>query len=291
VDRSLRSGYAPSVVSPRPATVVEELWRDLAPRLSDPTVPMSVKELRGALVDLRGARRDARADELAGLFSMIGLVCVRLRDFADALDAHRNAARYEPASANHPANAAAVLLLLKRFQQALDTLRDASTRPHKSPGFEFIMWLNMSQAHHGLGDAAQARLSFEHAIRHADAASYVDLFKLANQAAILGAEDDAVEFFARYVTLAQRGKRGETPAVEVIREAPAGLKARLADLPLLADAIERATARWDAPIPDEHQLAAEIHLSPEAWAKVADLVEQPPAPSEALRRLGHAARP
>jgi len=278
------------VTSPRPATVVEELRREVGSRLHDMSLPMSRNELRRALTELRRAQSDAQAEEFGALFTMIGMVYVRLDDPKSAIEAFRNAAHHEPTVADHPGHVASVLLRLTQFQPALDALRDARTKPHKHPGFEFVAWINTAEAYYGLGDGLAARLAFEEGVRHADPASHSDMFKLAHQAAIIDADDDAVEFFARYVTLAQGLERGELPAVEVIRQAPEELKVRLADLPPLAAAIERATARWDAPTPDEHQVAAEIQLDLDAWTKVMELVEHPPAPSETLRRLCHAAR-
>jgi tetratricopeptide (TPR) repeat protein len=277
-------------VSPvRPATVVEELFRELGPSVGDPSRPMSQRHLRSALTDLRQALRASPHEQLGALFNLIGQVCGRLNDPWGALDAHRNAARYEPLVATHLNNAAGVLVDLHRYQEALSTLRDARARPQTQPASTVSAWLNAAEAHHGLGDASAAREAFEVALANVDPASHTDLFKAATSAAAIGADEDAVELFARYAALVQGTERGDTPAVEIIRAAPNEMKAHIAGLPL-AGAIERVTARWDAPIPDEHQLASEIHLAPDAAVQLADLVEHPPAPSETLRRLGHAAR-
>jgi hypothetical protein len=128
--------------------------------------------------------------------------------------------------------------------------------------------LNISEAYYGLRDVPAARSAFGDARRYADPASGKDLYWLASTAATIGADEDAVEFFARYVALAEGTPCGETPAVEIIRAASPETKAPLADLPLLAAAIERVTERWDAPIPEEHQFPARTQLPPEAWAKL-----------------------
>jgi tetratricopeptide (TPR) repeat protein len=251
---------------------------------------MSQSELRQIATRLRRAQRDAQQDQLGALFHLKALAYYRLGDFTEALDASRNAARYEPAEADHLCSVAAILIELKRFRQALEALREAHMRPRKSAWFELSARLNAAEAHHALGEEDAARMAFQDALQHADPASYKDMFGVASQAAIIGAEDDAVEFFARYVALAESTPCGETPAVEIIRAASDETKVRLKDLPLLAAVIERATARWDAPIPEEHQIGAKSHLSPEAWAQLVDLVEHPPAPTEALRRLFDAHR-
>jgi tetratricopeptide (TPR) repeat protein len=274
----------------RPIAVIDELARDLGPRLVDLSTVIPRDELRSLLADLRRAQRDAPVEHLGTVFHLLGLVYNRLGDSANALDAHRNAAHYEPTKATHPTNAAMTLINLGRHRQALVAIREALAKPLRAPDLEVTSLLNAAEAHHGLGEVKESRLAFEDALRHLDQGTRSQLYLVAYQAAIIGADDDAVEFFARYVALVQGAERGEIPAVEIIRAAPSEIKEPLAYSPLLAAAIERATARWDAPIPEEHQLPAEINLSPEAWATVMDLVEHPPAPPEALRQLLHVHR-
>jgi tetratricopeptide (TPR) repeat protein len=274
----------------RPITVIEELARELGPRLVDLSIVMPRDELRSLLADLRRAQRDAPAEQLGTVFLLLGHVYSRLGDPANALDAHRNARHYEPAAASHPTNVAMALINLGRFRQALVAIREALAKPLKPPDLEVTSLLNAAEAHHGLGEVNESRRAFADALRHLDQEKRPLLFQVASQAAIIGLDDDAVEFFARYVAFVQGVERGEIPAVEIIRAAPSEIKEPLASAPLLAAAIERVTARWDAPMPDEHQLQAEINLSSEAWATVMDLIEHPPAPTEPLRQLLHVAR-
>jgi tetratricopeptide (TPR) repeat protein len=276
---------------PVPATVAMELLDALDARVNDFLTPMSPRELRAALADLRAAQRAAPAGTLGALFGMIGSVCFRLHDFQDALDAYRNAARYEKMSAEYPCNAAICLVELERFREALDCLRDAHGRPQKGPGVDVSILVNMADARHYLGDDAAARSCFEEALKRLDPTSARDLFNVADAAATLGADDDAVEFFARCLSVATGVPLGETPALEFIRESPDHLKAVLAEHATLERAFAAVGARHDASIPEEHQIHARIALAPAALTSLFDLVDHPPEPTEALRNLLNAPRP
>jgi tetratricopeptide (TPR) repeat protein len=267
-----------------------ELLRDLQERVNDSSTPMSPRELRAALANLRAAQRDAPAEMRGSLFGMIGAVGYRLHKFQEALDAHRNAAQYDKLGADHPSNAAGCLIELKRFREALDCLRDARARPRKDPGIEVAILLNTAQARHYVGEHAAARDAFNEALPRVDPTSHVDLFRVAATAAILGAEDDAVEFFARYLSVASGAELGEIPALEFIRASPDRLKTVMAEHPLLESALAGVGARYDEPIPAEHQLRTQIALPPATLTSLFDLVDHPPDPTEAMRRLLDAPR-
>ena len=275
---------------PVPATVASQLISDLGERVNDSSTPMSPRELRAALADLRAAQRDAPAEVLGSLFSIIGAVCHRLHRYQDALDAHRNAARYDKRDAMHLSNAAGCLAQLGRHREALDCLRDARARLNNDRGVEVAILLNTAQARHYVGERAAARDAFDEALPHVDLTNHVELFRVAAAAATLGAEDDAAEFFARFLSVASGVELGETPAIEFIRRCPDHLKAVLAEHPSLERALAAVGARHDASIPDEHQLRTQIALPPIALTSLFDLVDHPPEPTEALRTLLNAPR-
>lgn len=268
-----------------------ELISELHPRVNDSSTPMSPGELRAALANLRAAQRDAPVEVLGSLFGMIGAVCYLLHRFQEALEAHRNAARYDRMGAEHPSNAAVCLIELRRFQEALDCLRDARARPRKDPGIEVAILLNTAQARRYLGDNAAARDALDEALPRIDPRSTTDLFRVAATAAVLGAEDDAVELFARCLSVASGVELGETPAIEFIQAIPDHQRMVPLEHPLLASAIAAVGARHDASIPEEHQLQTRIALAPTALTSLFDLVDNPPEPTEALRSLLNAPRP
>jgi tetratricopeptide (TPR) repeat protein len=268
-----------------PATVASQLLRETGERLDDPATLIETPELRAMLGRLRSAQRNARPDELAPLFNAIGIVCYRLRDFRDALDAHRNAARYDTSNAGYLSNAAACLCELKQLPQALAALREAKARPRKSPGSEVCILSNTAELEHHLGNLEEARVVFEAAVRSVDPARSSDLFNVATTAAVLGADEDAAELFARSIAVAKGIDLGETPAIELVLADPDGLKiARARSLPL-GDALTRVAARHNAQIPPEHQLTTQISLPHAALTALNGLVEHPPIPTDTLRRV------
>jgi tetratricopeptide (TPR) repeat protein len=268
-----------------------ELIRELSEPVADVSLPMSPGELRAALAKLRRAQRDAPAELLAPLFCLIGTVCHRLCKFGEALDAHRNAARYDSSNALHLINAANCLIELRRFREALDCLRDARARPRKGPGAELGIFLTAAEVHHHLGEHSAARSAFDEALSHVDSASHAELFRVAIVAAAIGAEDDATELFARYLAVARGIELGETPAIELIRTSPQSLKTAIAEYPALRAALAHVGARHDEPPPAEHQVNTQIALSPDAFSTLLDLVERPPEPTATLRRLFDESRP
>ena len=269
---------------PLPATVASQLIRELAERLNDPSAPMAPGELRAALAQLRRAQRNARAEDLAAVFDAIGVVCGRLGEFKEALDAHKNAARYDTSRATYLTNAACCLIALERFPEALACLRDANARPQKSQLDELLILISTAEIHRHLGNHNAARIAFEEALLRVDPASSWHLFAAASAAANLGADEDAVELFARSMAVARGVDLGETPAIEFLRTSPGHMKAAPQSASLEA-ALARVAARHDAPIPPEHQLVTQISLPPAALTALDELVEHPPDPTESLRQL------
>jgi len=271
---------------PVPVTVASELLRELAKRLDDPSVLLERSELRAMLGRLRSAQRDAlSSQELAPIFDAIGLVYFRLGAFKDALDAHRNAAHHDHTQANPLNNAAACLCELKQFQQALVALREAKARPRKLPGIEVCILLNTLEVEINLGNHDAARRAFEESVRCVDPARPTDLFHVAIGAALLGADEDAAEYFARSIAVAKGSDLGETPAIDFVLADPDRLKiANERSLPLHG-ALTRVAARHGAPIPLEHQLIAQVSLPQTALTALNELVEHPPEPTKALRRV------
>jgi hypothetical protein len=103
-------------------------------------------------------------------------------------------------------------------------------------------------------------------------------------AAVLGADEDAVELFARSIAAACGVDLGETPAIVFLRADPDRMKAA-AQNPALEAVLARVAARHDEPTPPEHQLVTQIALPPAARTALDELVEHPPDPTEELRKL------
>ena len=219
------------------------------------------------------------------MFSAIGLVCFRLRDFKSALDAYRNAARYNNSNADHLSNAGACLCELKQFPQALSTLREAKARPRQSPESEVYILGNIAEVERHLGNHEAARAAYDEAARRVNRERPLDLFNIAVTAAVLGAEEDSAEFFALALAVASGIELGETPAIEFVLADPDRFKIATARSEDLSDALERVAARHNAQIPSEHQTNTQITLPHAALTALNELIEHPPVPTTTLRMV------
>lgn len=267
-----------------PVTKAQQLAQEYAPRLNDHSEQVDEVTLRRIITSAKSALADAPKDERGVLFGLVGMAYFRLGSFDKALDAHRNAARYEPTKATHANNAAACLLELARVDEALVQLRVARAKPDAGDIMVTIHG-NEAEALQKLGAHAAARATIIEAASRVASHNHIDLFAVAMQAAAIGCDDTAAEFFARYLAAAQHVELGETPAVDFIRQAPDTLKVRMRSIAALAAAIQRATERHDEADADGGACPAGVVLSPDAWDKVEALLEAPPEPTEALREL------
>lgn len=253
----------------------------------DVVTPMTRQELRTALTRLREYQRSAPADELGIIFDTIGFICFRLERYAEGLDAHRNAARYDKGRADFLNNAAACLIELGRYEEALTAIQEARKRPPMSPEIDVCLQLNLAEVRHLQGDRESARIAFEEAVQKLESPVALNLAHVASTASVLGFDDDAVEYAARSVAVAIGADLGETPALEFLREHPEALTGVASRSASLAAAIERVGARYDAPPPPDHRITAQISVPPEALSMLFVLVEEPPEPTPTLRKLFH----
>lgn len=270
---------------PQPVTVVSQLICEIAARFDDPSIPVEAPELRTMLARLRREQRNAPAGELATLFNSIGLVLVRLGNWRDALDAFRNAARYDRDCAYFPNNVAHCLAELGRFPEAMATLRDAVERPEKPPGVLVCILTTKAEIQHHLGDEKAARESYEEAVRRADSARAIDFHNVAVTAAVLGLEEDATELFARSMALARGVDLAERDAVEFLLSDPDYLKAGGQRSAVLHAALMSVAQRHAADIPHEHQVSARVDLEARERDTVNEMLAHPPEPTAALRRV------
>lgn len=269
-----------------PATKAHEITERYALYLDDASRPRDEATVRSIIAEVRLALHDARVQDRSALRVMLGSAYFRLGEYEAALSEQKHAALLDPANAYPRNNIAANLVELGRMEEALEHLREAR-KLSTSSRLTLAICVNEAEANHRLGRTEAARAAFEAAIANHDADCASDLFSLAMEAADLGAEDDAAEFFARYLARSQGVELGDTSAVEFICNAPKELWGRAHELPTLTDAIARVVARNDAPIPDDMQIDTRIVVSLEAWDALESALTNPPESSEALRRLMH----
>jgi tetratricopeptide (TPR) repeat protein len=262
------------MAGPIPLTVAEALVAEWAPVVADSTRQLDSMSLRRVVKQAETALFAAPAHVIPGLYHLIGMARWRLNDSERALAAFRNAATLEPHEAQHLMNVACCQVALGDHHEALATLAQARKLPSSLPAVQLHLAGNESEVHHRLGNFAASRDALNQAIRLADPTKPFGWFFLATQAAIIGAEDDAMELLARHLIASETSKAAEdAPAVEIVRQAPAELKARIAEIPELLNALAAVDARFDGNIPLEHQLATEIRLQGEAWKRLNEALE------------------
>jgi tetratricopeptide (TPR) repeat protein len=273
-----------------PATQAQKLAEEHLARLSDLSAQVDEVTLRRVLYQCKLTLDAASAEDRAVLFGMVGHAWFRLRAFDKALDAYRNASHYEPLSVGYGTSAAACLIELGRLDEALVQLRAARAKPDAPRHDRLVILANEAEALHKLGATAAARAALAEAAKVGDARDPVDLFVLGQQAANIGCDDDAAEYYARHLAAVQGVELGEASAVQFIADAPEALKARMREVAPLAAAIARVTERDASATPPPSDLP-HLPLAPDAADALCALVEGPPEPTDALRRLvgrGHA---
>lgn len=275
----------------QPVTAAMEIVSRLAPKLDDASVRLTPLELLRIVRELDAAIAKAPTTEAqASLYSLRGTAFLRQDKHRMALAEFLKAARLAPAVAAFASNVATAHLYLGELSHAETWLKQAEARTIKEEGFGFILAVNRCELERLRGDRQAAFVAFARAVALANPARSADQFSLADNAAELGRENDAVEFFARYLAALTGAPLGEMSAIEFIRGHAAELRDATLERPRLAAAIDAVAARHDAPLPPEAQLPAELALEPAGWDRLRDALEAPAAPTAALRRLLHGQR-
>ena len=259
----------------QPLTKAQQLHAERADALVDPASPIDPFTLRRWINEFQSALASSTGDDAATLHLMLGIAYGRLKDHRRSLDARKSAVHASPNLGVHLNNVASCLIEIGRPREALDYLRRARTKPYGNPRGRVVIPVNEAEAHHRLGDLTAANLAMNEAVSVADLNDPIDLFHLATQSAVIGREDDAVEFLARHLGAVQRRDVGEELAIDVVRSSPPELLARLPDYPALAAAVSRVGARHDEPEPADMQTSAEMRVAPVAWDRLTSLLDQP----------------
>ncbi len=274
-----------------PLTNAGKLYREAYARLLDDETDIDVFTLTRWLRDGHAALDGADREGYALAWSLIGLTEARLavagRDTPDAvrlraaLDAYRNVLHATPTDPHVAVQAGRVLGWLGREQEALGYFEQAIR--HSRPGSEsyFIAHVNQAAAHHYAGRDEEADEVFDRVVRLVDPANARDLFRIANSAAVLGRDGDAVELLARGLAAEQKIDRGDGPAVDVVASAPAELRDRVLRRVLLRDAYGRVLDLWRGPLPDDAVSLAKVTLPAEAWARFLHVARLPLDPTPA----------
>jgi tetratricopeptide (TPR) repeat protein len=187
---------------------------------------------------------DATPAELRGqLYSLMGHARYRLGDYELALKWFRWEAIESPDLAQPLSSIACCLLKLGDPRGALKLSCKARTKPIKFDGQELRLLAHEAEAHFRLGQLPESRRALESATRHRKPRDPDDWFILAFQAAVIGADDESLEFLTRHAACSQKLPAGPGTSVEFIRSAAPELLARVAELPELDGVLSRAASR------------------------------------------------
>jgi tetratricopeptide (TPR) repeat protein len=259
-----------------PATKAQQIASMYLPLLR---ADRAIDELvaRRAIREARAAVADAASQERAVLFQLIGIASLRLEQHDRALEAFRNAVRWDPTSAKHRTNLAVLLNDVGQQREALAEIAAVGTADVHD---RFVLELNRALVHHSLRDESATVAALRAARASLDPSSEENAFLLAVTLAEVGQAEDAVEMLGRAAALAANVDAAETPALELLKLAPETMRARVAELAPLALALAAALARES-----EETALGGPSLDDRHVDRIAEVLESPPKPTEALREL------
>lgn len=258
--------------APLPKTKAQELNEKYGARLSAWDEVIDEFTLRRMLTEIVHAKRHADHLDLAVLDTLEGLVESRRGELERSRAAHARAFALLPDEPRIALNLAKALSELDRHAEARPLFERVLSTPGLPPEMLLSTLILLSTCQFHLGDQESAEEYFERAITAASQTDPEMLILLAQGAALLGRTHDAVEFLARFVAASQNREREDTPALTVLRAAPAELMERVLQVAILARAIHDVEACADAPVPDDMQTPSERVLSPEGWENFVRLV-------------------
>jgi tetratricopeptide (TPR) repeat protein len=217
---------------------------EYAALLCDRSRPASELELRRILRELEEmVTRTSELELTADLYNLQGICHRRLGQPSKAIDDFRRALQRlrEPTSSRAAtlSNQASVFLDVGRYREAALSSLEASRIPE---GYNHVTLGNLAEALYRLGETDAASRTFQEALRVADLTSPSHCFNMADQAAVLGLDQDAIELFARFVVRRNGGEGKERPAIEVARTASEEDKSGLKNVPVLDATIRRMSA-------------------------------------------------
>ncbi|HEY4102538.1 MAG TPA: hypothetical protein VGM44_01560 [Polyangiaceae bacterium] len=172
-------------------------------KLLDMDVAVSDFELRRVARESKNElARGVGPDEARVYHAVLSVSYWRLGDSKLAFDHARRASVIAPNDIAHCNQMAVALLELDRADEALGVLLTALKLP-KDGVSDVILYGNLAEAFYRTGDAIGARECSEKMISKARRDSQRDQIAVANQLAELGESARALEFFARYLSLAR----------------------------------------------------------------------------------------
>jgi tetratricopeptide (TPR) repeat protein len=190
-----------------------------AAQLGDRSIHISEIELHRIITDCKKVLRDPNEKESPApqLQTLIGVAHTRLGKHQDALAWYRMAVGLER-TVGTLTNLGCGLTNVGEVEGALDVWVEAIEQLGTTPGSDgVILFGNLAEGLMAFGSVQDSWAAFQEAIRRADLCSTFETFVLAHQAAELGADREAAEFFARHLAVKQGVALGNTDAVAFLR--------------------------------------------------------------------------
>lgn len=223
------------------APAPDQKFAEYGDRLTDMSAELSELEIRAILRDLDAMiGNDHGLDGL--LFALRALCYVRLSRQDKAFEQNRlglQRARDPNIRAQIQTNQSGVLLALGRPKEAAAMALESA---RSGVGYLGVTLCNLAQALVQLGERDAGLNVFADAVEATDFRNAARAFAMAMTAADIGCDTDAVEFFAKFVTLRENIERDGRSALDVITSARTSTLASFSQKPSLRSAIRRAIA-------------------------------------------------
>lgn len=231
-----------------PALKVTQYLQDL----DDRTQPMTELQLRSIIKDCKRTLEQVSPYEAAPLYTAMTFAARRLGLNADSARYAHCAANLAPNDAYVKVNLAVALADTGKYFEAIDLF--ASLTGSDVP--EYLILANMAECLQRVGLHDDAYSAFNDALVVADMANPQVLMTLAVQAALIDAQDAALELAARAVACCTNVRMGDLSPLEIIDSAPISLRQAIEEKQALHVAIERA--RMFAGIPRLARSSSEV---------------------------------
>jgi len=218
-----------------PALKVTQYLRDL----DDRTRPMTQLQLRSIIKDCKRTLEQVSSYEAVPLYTAMAFAARRLELYADGYRYAQCAAKLDPNSHVGKLNLGAALVDVGKHYEAMDLFASLSGSD-VVPGY--LIFANTAECLARIGLNDDARSAFQDALSVANMSDPQVLIVLAEQAALIDAQDAALELVARAVARCTNTEMGERSALDIIADAPIPLRQAIDEKSALRLAIERARA-------------------------------------------------
>jgi tetratricopeptide (TPR) repeat protein len=219
---------------------------ECARTIGDMSTPVSEFDVRRILRDLEEMVDRLEHDHAALVYILMGQCFQRLDRSEKALLQYKLALQRAPAGSTMQSDAlnnrGVIFMEMGQWKEAADSLAEAIRIDGPSVATPLS---NLAELLDRIGEREQALETYRAAISRADLSEKKTCFGMANQAAELRLDSEAVELFARFLALNSGKDLGEQPAVDFIRAASPEHLGRLNEMPALHRVVRQMSSMAD----------------------------------------------